>query len=80
MSRTKTKTVGTCWSRCTSCGLERTMAVRETRPRGMRSLLHRGEQAQRSVVCLVCAVREGAATQLPAPQVPAPRSAQPLRT
>ena len=66
MSRTKTKTVGTCWSRCTSCGQERTMAVRETRPRGMRSLLHRGEQAQRSVVCLICAVRDRA-TRLPSP-------------
>ena len=70
MSRTKSKTVGTCWSRCASCGHERTMAVRETRPRGLRllhrSLLHRGEQPQRSVVCLICAVRDRAPALAPA--------------
>ena len=57
MSRTKTKTVGTYWSRCPSCRQERTMAVRETRLRGVRFLLDRG--VQRSVVCLACAVRAG---------------------
>ena len=49
------------------------MAVRETRPRGMRSMLHRGPAPERSVVCLICAVMDRPS----AVPVPLPRQETP---